>query len=203
MLLYFQMSQYAWKGGFVLRRSLMKKSEFIGPIQFEYNTNLLSKESFDQHLILYNNYINKINEKIHEPSIDSYSLNAIRLHEMFFQNISNENNTASDFMNNLFEENFGGFHIWRDNFVEISKSTKGSNWCILIYDTITKSFKNISVKNHADGMVLGCIPIIVLDMWEHSFYLDFHTNKSNYIEKFFENINYSVVEKRIKDLNLS
>lgn len=171
----------------------------IKPKQFEYNTNLVSREQFEQHMILYNNYVKNINSAINETDLNSYNANAVWFHEMFFENIeinSQNNDVLSD--NNLFSKSFGRYNRWETEFKELMMKSRG--WCILIYDILTESYKNISLQLHNEGLVYGMIPIYVADSYEHSYWGEYGANKSAYVDKLMDCINFSIIEKRMSEL---
>ncbi len=185
---------------------------------FEYNTSVVSQKQYAEHLKLYNGYIVKFNEiwkDLLKPGIreaanstyseyrglkrgESYALDGIILHEGYFQNMSNTAATIGPKVNSVFEKFFDGYKNWEADFKACAKSARG--WCIFAYEQRTRSFMNILLDSHDDGNISMSYPIIILDMYEHSYFLDYGTDKSAYINKFIEGINWGVVEQRMNML---
>jgi len=188
----------------------------ITAIPFGYQTEVVSKKLFDNHLTLYKGYVDKTNEiglKLAASSKadlaaanatysiyrglkkgESFALDGVILHELYFQNLVAENSKVSNRVNRLLEHNWGGFDEWKDAFAASAKTARG--WCILAYEQRTKTCRNIVLDSHDDGLICGAYPLLALDMYEHAYMLDYETNKADYINKFIDNIPWSVVERR-------
>ena len=77
--------------------------------------------------------------------------------------------------------------------------TRGIGWAVLYYDRETKRLLTQWVDEQHLGHLNSCSPILMLDMWEHSFVADYQpSGKKNYVEDFFENLNWSVIENNFK-----
>lgn len=75
---------------------------------------------------------------------------------------------------------------------------RGIGWVILYFDPQAKRLFNVWINEHNLGHLAGGIPLLVMDVFEHAYMLDYGTNKAEYIKTFFENIDWSEVEKRLK-----
>lgn len=166
--------------------------------KFKYNNNLVSNDAFDFHLDLYTGYIDRTNNRINEVELDSYDVNGIILHQIFFENIGKDTGLRSEFMIKFFYDNFGGYDEWKSNFFDLAMKIRPSGWCALIFDSTTKKYKNIKIISHDCGVVVNCKIIYLLDLYEHSMIFDYKTNKKEYIEKSFQCMNFDIIEKRIK-----
>lgn len=162
---------------------------------------LLSERQFKNHIQLYEGYINKVNkitdgmENIISTSKDlQYALNGAILHELYFENISNKNNIGA---NNLFKDE-NSFKIWKDDFIKTALNSRG--WTIYGYENRTSNFINFSLPSHDEGIICGMIPIIVLDMYEHAYYIDYDNDKLKYIENFLKNIDLNIIEERLSKI---
>lgn len=169
--------------------------------KYVYNSDLISKTQFEQHIILYNNYVNNINKSIENIQFDTYSANSITLHEMYFENITKSNELKSKFMIEFFDKNFGSFEDWKQNFAELSLKTKNRGWVVLVYDSLTNSYKNIIMDGHDSGLTFLTKPILVNDLYEHAFFITYGADKKEYIDNFFKCIDWQIIEKRIKEIN--
>jgi Fe-Mn family superoxide dismutase len=84
---------------------------------------------------------------------------------------------------------------WQDAFAATAKSARG--WAILAYEQRTQTCRNILLDSHDEGVICSAYPLLVLDMYEHAYFLDFTTDKATYIDGFLAQIPWSVVERRV------
>jgi len=175
----------------------------------------ISKKQIEEHLKLYSGYVkhsNLILEKIEELSKDSeknayllgeiqrrfgFEFGGMRNHEYYFSALlSGTNKIAND--GPLFkqiEKDFGSFDAWLTRFKAIAM-TRGIGWATLYYDTKEKRLLNAWFDEQHLGQLAGCKIILPLDMWEHSYLIDYiPADKKKYIEAFFENLNWKEIEK--------
>jgi len=95
-------------------------------------------------------------------------------------------------------EEFGSFETWLASFKNLAL-TRGIGWAMLYYDPLTKRLLNAWVDEQHIGQLNGCQTILALDMWEHAFVADYQpSGKKNYIEDFFANLNWEMVERNFK-----
>jgi Fe-Mn family superoxide dismutase len=71
----------------------------------------------------------------------------------------------------------------------------GSGWCVLVYNLHTRSLHNHWAWDHMHGAIAG-VPLLALDMYEHSFHMDYGTAAAKYVDAFFRNIDWEVVDRR-------
>ena len=173
----------------------------------------ISEKTISEHLKLYAGYVkhtNVILEKVSgliENSETQYSgqetqrrfgfeFNGMRNHEIYFSLLENGKKDLEDDSNlkMAIEKQWGSFDIWLTEFKKIAL-TRGPGWSILYLDSNTNTLLNAWVDEHQIGVLSSVKPIIVLDMWEHAYFLDYSpADKIKYIESFFANINWSVAE---------
>jgi Fe-Mn family superoxide dismutase len=75
---------------------------------------------------------------------------------------------------------------------------RGIGWAILYQDDKTGKLINQWINEHETGHPAGCIPLLILDVFEHAFITDYQLKRADYIEAFFRNVNWSAVESRMK-----
>ena len=96
-------------------------------------------------------------------------------------------------------EEWGSFDAWLNRFKSIAL-TRGIGWAMLYYDRKEKRLLNAWVDEQHLGQLQDCTLVLALDMWEHSFVFDYQpSGKKQYIEDFFENLNWKVVEKNFTE----
>src|SRR5207249_141250 len=185
----------------------------------------ISDETLEMHFKLYEGYVketNKLNEKIAEfvsgGRVDpdefaeyselkrrlGFEYNGMVLHEYYFDNLKRGGGTGDPTGQTGFrkaaEESFGSYDIWKADFVGIGKM-RGVGWAICYENPANGRLSNHWVTLHETGNVAGFNPVLVMDVWEHEFILDYKpADRPKYIEAFFWNIDWSVVEGRLHRL---
>ena len=121
------------------------------------------------------------------------------LHEIFWHNMSPNGGgkPEGDLMDRI-EEEFGSYENWKKEFKAAAKSASG--WALLVYIPYSNELHNVAVDKHDDGAVWGAHPILALDVWEHSYYHDYGPDRADFIDTFFQFVDWSDVETRYKDV---
>lgn len=191
-------------------------------IELPYNLNALepyySKETLDIHYnILYKGYVdntNKIEEKLAKARLENnfesikclerdlafYGSGAI-LHQLFFENMGVPVPTMPS--NKLMEQiikDFGSFDKFQNQFIEAAKTVEASGWCILAWVPKFNKLKVLQCEKHQNLTLWGCKPVFVLDMWEHSYFLQYKANRTEYINAFKNIINWKEINKRFDEI---
>lgn len=179
----------------------------------------ISEKNIEEHLKLYAGYVKNANlalEKIEEMSLDteknayaisetqrrfSFEYNGVRNHEIYFESLSGgpKNLEETSELKKIIAENFGSFEKWLAYFKSLT-ITRGIGWAILYWDRKDQRLLNAWVDEQHLGQLQDCSPILALDMWEHAFVADYQpSGKKQYIEDFFENLNWQVIEQNFKN----
>lgn len=177
--------------------------------------NGISEEQIEQHLKLYAGYVlntNKLNEQLGElikagdtasPKFGEltrrmgFEYNGMRLHEYYFENMKAGGGDAGSALNDALAANFGDFETWKTDFLSVGKM-RGVGWALLLRDPLTKKLSNHWVTLHEEGNVVGFQPLLVMDVWEHAFTVDYKpTERAKYVDAFYSNIDWSVVDGRL------
>lgn len=127
-----------------------------------------------------------------------WEFNGMRLHEYYFENLGGK--AAVDKSGKLgkkLAENFGSYENWEKDF-RGTGTMRGIGWVILYQDSISGKLLNQWINEHDVGHPAGCIPILIMDVFEHAFITDYGLKRADYIEAFFKNINWAVAESRLK-----
>ena len=178
----------------------------------------ISAKNIEEHLKLYAGYVknaNLIGEKLGEMWTDgpekhqyeaseivrrfSFEYNGMRNHEIYFSSLSGGATPLSDGpIKKKIEETQGSFETWFTIFNMLAM-TRGVGWAVMWYDKKANRLLNTWVDEQHLGQLSGCTPILALDMWEHAYVYDYPTSeKKKYIEAFFANLNWSVIEENFK-----
>ena len=127
-----------------------------------------------------------------------FEFNGMRLHEYYFDNLGGKGVLdKSGKLGRKLAEDFGSYEDWEKDF-KGTGTMRGIGWTILYQDNITGKLMNQWINEHETGHPAGCIPILVMDVFEHAFITDYGLKRADYIEAFFQNINWDVVESRLK-----
>ena len=178
----------------------------------------ISDQTLQVHFGLYEGYVkntNLLNEQIAEqikagtaaganPHFAEltrrlgFEYNGMRLHEYYFGNMTkNAGGTPGAVVEDTFAATFGDFETWKKDFTATG-AMRGVGWAIAYRDPWTGRISNHWVTLHEDGNVAGFEPILVMDVWEHAFLLDYKpADRPKYIESFFANIDWNVVASRL------
>ncbi len=133
---------------------------------------------------------------------ETYNHNAVYLHELFFANCFDLNSEL--FMDSLsyvrLSSEWGSFDSWMHDFMQCALSSR-NGWVVCGYSAYLKKFVNVFVDGHDQGVMIGLIPLLVVDMWEHSYYKDYGTDKKTYVTAMMREISWEVVEVRVKKID--
>lgn len=178
----------------------------------------LSPKSIEEHLKLYKGYVtntnlifNKLHELKSDPEKNAYALSELqrrlgfefggmRNHEYYFSSLSGgkkEINKDGELYKKI-SEDWGSFESFLEHFKFVAM-TRGIGWAMLYFDKISNKLLISWVDEQHIGHLVGLSPVLCLDMWEHSYYLDYTpAEKKNYVEAFFTNLNWEVIEENYK-----
>ena len=189
----------------------------IEKMNFEHTNEItvVNKPQFDAHIRLYEGYVNKINEidkdLSEDPQIsqanatyskyrglkrgETFAMNGVILHELYFQNMGGTQNEPDEATMNRIGNAFGDFEHWKEDFIATAKASRG--WAVLVFDQRSRGLRNASLDLHDYGNITLSFPILVLDVYEHAYFLQYADNKNAYINNFMYNTNWDVVRRRL------
>lgn len=130
----------------------------------------------------------------------SFFGSGVILHELFFENMGPAIPSSPDI--NLMEQinkDFGSFELFKEQFTESSKVVEASGWNLLVWVPRFNKLEIIQCEKHQDLTLWNCKLILVLDMWEHSYFLQYKANRGEYIKAFWNIINWNNVNKRFRN----
>ena len=185
--------------------------------------NGISDQTLEMHFKLYEGYVketNKLTEaidkfiqdgQVDQEEMPAYSeltrrlgfeYNGMVLHEYYFDNLKHGGGTGDPDRTAQFAKaaasSFGSYEIWKADFVGIGKM-RGVGWAICNQNPANGRLSNHWITLHETGNVAGFDPILVMDVWEHAYLLDYKpAERPKYIEAFFSNIDWTTVEKRLQ-----
>jgi Fe-Mn family superoxide dismutase len=186
--------------------------------------NGISDRTLEMHFKLYEGYVNETNrltEKIsaflRDGKVDQdemlafselkrrlgFEYNGRVLHEHYFGNLKRGGSGDPDKTSPFYQaakQSFGSYDIWKADFVSTGKM-RVVGWAICYEDPTSGQLSNHWISLHQTGNVAGFNPVLVMDLWEHAFLLDYKpAERPKYIEAFFSNIDWEVAEGRLRQV---
>lgn len=124
-------------------------------------------------------------------------------HNFYWQCLKNEGKTSQKKLKDLVQAQFGSFDKFLDEYIAFASTLFGSGWSWLVFNsstpTDTGNLKFVNTSNAENPVGSVDIPICVIDLWEHAYYVDYRNNRTDYIQKIVENcINWSFCESRLE-----
>ncbi len=197
----------------------MYPEKTVKPLKYKHLPGLSEKQLSEHHDILYAGYVKKINEiwtKLKSADLSSanatysdlrelkveetFALNGVKLHEGYFDNMGGDSKPSGD-INAWIEEDFGSYDAWQQEFKALGIAARG--WVVLAIDIEDGKLHNYVCDVHNQGGIWGSIPLLILDVYEHAYFIDYATSRKAYIESFMKIINWQFVNEIIKKYKLA
>jgi superoxide dismutase, Fe-Mn family len=181
----------------------------------------ISDQTLDMHFKLYEGYVKETNRlteriaeflqdgKVDQEEMPAYSeltrrlgfeYNGMVLHEYYFGNLKKSGGGDPAASSSFFvaaEARFSSYAIWKADFVGIGRM-RGVGWAICYQNPSSGRLSNHWITLHEVGNIAGFKPVLVMDVWEHAFLLDYKpAERAKYIDAFFANIDWNAVEQRM------
>ncbi len=126
-----------------------------------------------------------------------WEFNGMRLHEYYFENMTKnkkEIDKGGKFYKKI-QEDFGSFEDWQKEF-KSTGAMRGIGWTVLYFEPVAGRMFNTWINEHDVGHLSGCSIILIMDVFEHAFMIDYGLKRADYIEAFFNAIDWDVVQRR-------
>lgn len=169
----------------------------------------------NNHFTLYQGYVtnvNKLSDNLRSLSENDktgtpeyaemkrhfgWEWNGFRLHEYYFGNMIKGGSVRStdSALTKTLTEQFGSIDAWEKDF-RATGAMRGIGWTVLYYDPVGKRLFNQWVNEHDLGHLAGCNPLLILDVFEHAYVLDYGLKRADYIEAFMNAVDWDIVETR-------
>lgn len=129
------------------------------------------------------------------------------LHSIFWQNMKpGGGGKPAGELAQLIERDFKSFDLFKAQIVACAMGTMGSGWGALVWDPLCKRLGTTIIHDHQSDVTMGGVPLLVIDAWEHAFYLQYKNDKKSFFEALFNVFNWEDVAQRLenaKKLDLS
>ncbi|MGL5616332.1 MAG: superoxide dismutase [Sarcina sp.] len=176
----------------------------------------LTEKQLEAHYNLYKGYVTKVNEisklsktpekfKGSNPTFselrseklgETYAINGVKLHELYFENISEKKGEPSEALKKLISESFKDKDEMLAYLKQVALSSRG--WTIVALECVTESLRVIGSDLHDSGAIWGATPILVIDVYEHAYFMDYGSDRAAYLDKVLENLNWDSVNERVE-----
>lgn len=182
----------------------------------------ISKKTVEDHLKLYAGYVNKYNEitdRLKSLTDDdftkanqvfstirslktelSFAWGGVINHEIYFTHLGGNGGTASGTLLQQIEKDFGSFEAYKKDMKASAISARGWVWT-LWHPAESRLINHIGDSQNTYGF-WGATPLVALDTYEHAYFGDYGVNRGQYVEAFFENMNWEIVDDTFKRLNV-
>jgi Fe-Mn family superoxide dismutase len=169
-----------------------------------------SDELLQIHFKLYEGYVKNSNDlleklKMIDPSSYecgalrrrfSWEFDGMRLHELYFENLGGKKKLEkTDPLYAALEAQFESFEKWKRDFMATGM-IRGVGWAVLYYDLEQNKLLNVWINEHDTGHLAGGTPILVMDVFEHAYMIQYKLDKAKYLDAFFNNVDWETVSKR-------
>jgi len=196
----------------------LKEALVVTPRPFNLPTEFQSSATKTAHFDLYENYIKSFNkisaelDSVDRSDVDSnssqfrslkidetYNLNAIYLHELYFANVSDLTSkiTTESLPYIRLSRDWGDFDRWQVDFLACCRSSR-CGWAMTVYNFFTQTYSNCVVDLHSLQVPIGCFPIIVMDVWQHAYYRDYLRDVKTYSAAQMKELNWRAIEDRMR-----
>jgi len=174
-----------------------------------------SETLLKNHFTLYQGYVtntNKVLDTLDQMTRDGktaipefaelkrrlgWEFNGMRLHELYFDNLGGTGGIdKSGKLASKIVASFGSVEAWEKDF-RATGAMRGIGWTVLYFDKAADRLINFWVNEHDVSHPAGCTPLLIMDVFEHAYMIDYGLKRADYIEAFFKNINWSAVEARL------
>ena len=174
-----------------------------------------SDKALDMHFALYQGYVKNTNllgeelQKLAEQGQTKtpayaelkrrfgWEFDGMRLHELYFGNLGGKEPLAEDSkLRKKIGENFGSFDKWAADF-KATGALRGIGWVVLYEDPVSGRLFNTWINEHDLGHLAGGRPLLIMDVFEHAYIPDYGLQRGDYIQAFFDNVDWQAVEGRL------
>ncbi|MCR4278197.1 MAG: Fe-Mn family superoxide dismutase [Candidatus Berkelbacteria bacterium] len=176
----------------------------------------ISEKTMTEHYKLYEGYVkkyNEITEKLSSVDLDSanqtysdiralkvdltFAIGGIKNHELYFNHLGGDGVPLPGKMLEQITKDFGSFEAWQKDMKATAMAARG--WAWLAYDRDFKKLFNYIGDAQNSFPVWNATPLLALDVYEHAYFIDFATKRADYIETFFQNLDWEWLEKHFVD----
>lgn len=124
--------------------------------------------------------------------------NSVILHELYFDGLALKTLDPTEGIRQAIEKRFGSLDKWAADFIASAKAAAG--WAMLVVHPVNGRLYNVVSDEHAQGPLWLTVPLVVIDTYEHAFYIDYQNKKADYVEKFMKYIDWVEADHRYRSV---
>lgn len=128
--------------------------------------------------------------------IQSSRGNSVVLHELYFDGLTLKATDPPEAVKGAIAKRFGSMDKWATDFVASAKAAAG--WAMLVIHPVNGRLYNVISDEHAQGPLWLSVPLVVIDTYEHAFYIDYQNRKTDYVEKFLQFLDWTEADRRYR-----
>lgn len=117
-------------------------------------------------------------------------------HTAFWANLSPEGGEPEGNLAAAIDEQFGSFEAFKKHFAAVAAGVQGSGWAILAWDSVGSRLIIVQLYDQQGNIPLGLTPIVLLDVWEHAYYLDYQNVRADYVTAWWNIVNWKDAGER-------
>lgn len=186
----------------------------VKPLKYEELPGISKAQLTPHHDTLYAGYVKKLDEiqtkltEIETEGInasyhpfrelkleETFAANGVRLHEAYFDNLKPGGNPPAGRIKELLERDYDSVENWLAILRASGMASRG--WIVLAYDLDDQRLRTYLADVHNQGGVWNCLTILVLDVYEHAYFIDYQTGRKDYLEAFIQNIDWDFANDRL------
>ncbi|NEZ49180.1 superoxide dismutase [Clostridium botulinum] len=118
------------------------------------------------------------------------------LHTLFWENMIPGGSEPTDEILDRINRDFGNFDNFKNQFSAAAATVEGSGWCALVWIPRFEKLEIIQIEKHQDLAILGAAPLLLLDLWEHAYYLKYQNRRADFIKAWWNIVNWNIVNER-------
>ncbi len=187
------------------------------PYELDALAPVLSAELLDLHYNKHHNaYVKKANELVDtlsslaadaDPSALlralSFNVSGHALHSLFWESMSPASTKPSEALKAEITRSFGSEELLQSRLTAAVSKLAGSGWGALVWEPMAKRLAVVQLHDHQSDFIVGSTPLLVIDGWEHAYYLDYRSDREAWAKKFFEVADWASASKRFSALSQS
>lgn len=176
----------------------------------------MSDDLLKNHFTLYQGYVSNFNklydlvvkmseeDKLSTPEFAEikrrlgWEFNGMRLHELYFHNLKKDGSIVEK-KSKIYQQivkDYGSLEFW-EKYFKATGAMRGVGWVVMCYEKEADKLLTVWINEHDVGHLVGATPILVMDVFEHAYMLDYGLKRAEYIDIFLKNVDWSIVEKRM------
>lgn len=196
---------------------MIKAAKSLKPQKYPLSRlNSANKKSLKEHEELYHGYVKNYNKilqllegasskdsNIHHSDFGelkrrfTWAHNGVFLHQMYFENLGGKNSTPNSKARRLIKEDFGTVKNFQNDLLDSGK-VPPVGWVVWGYSALDEKTHIVVIEQHHNSCPIGFFPLLVLDLFEHSYYLQYQTDRASFLKATWDDINWDVIENRVK-----